>query len=155
MAPAPPICLITHMKSSQPGKSFRNSSLSFTTFQFIWSCKRASQCETHLRQKVCQNTRKLKHNAKKYFETVFLSYKKIEHKFKKMSGYVEGGLTWVRWPLMQERDSQEGFQSAEEFTGKLQAFMHTTSLRRNNMNMKCWTLLTREGSWIITVCGSI
>ena len=82
----------------------------------------------------------------KYFEAVFLSYEKIEHKFKKMSGYVEGVRAWVRWPLMQERDSQEGFQSAEEFTGKLQAFMHTASLRRNNMNMKSWTLLTREGS---------
>ena len=45
---------------------------------------------------------------------------------------------------MQERDPQEGFQSVEEFTGKLQAFMHTASLRRNNMNMKRWTLLTRR-----------
>ena len=118
----------------------------FNSYGHEHECKRASQCEMRLKQNICQNTRKPKHNAKKYFETVFLSYKKIEHKFKKMSGYVEGGLTWVRWPLMQERDSQEGFQSAEEFTGKLQAFMHTASLRRNNMNMKCWTLLTREES---------
>ena len=86
---------------------------------------------------------KTKHFTKSiYIETVFLSYEKIKHKFKKMSGYVEGGRAWVRWPLMQERDPQEGFQSVEEFTGKLQAFMHTASLRRNNMNMK---LTRREG----------
>ena len=72
---------------------------------------------------------------------------------------------------MQERDSQEGFQSVEEFTGKLQAFMHTASLRRNNMNMKRVDITHKGGNlghhclwlhlkmllvqWLITVSKNI